>query len=486
MANGVQPDVRTLATKLVSSPEYQQADAATKAAMIESFRRQYVLSGSASKSPTPSKPPAGFFDRFLEGMGLPSSMKELEGLKPSLTRPPIEEIVPALAAARMAIGYGRNVGRAAQEAQTETSEAFRNIFEGGPIKANVGKALYASERGLMRGPLSLAGGGTLQNFGEDVAAKNIAGAAGDATAVVTQALLLKGAKPYSPEARAAKLTFATGAGDTAGIFKATRKALSDIQEVVRRTGPVRTVGDYVDTVQTALTKLGNEYGIGLQPIRGTQVSTQSIADGIRRRAARLPSDPDSIRLAKRLEKEAMEYHSKLMSVEELDNRRETFWQREFKGKEQPVLKSPLKSDVDSIVNREVATGVQDVIYPMMDRANGKPPGYFADLQGRRSSLIRIDKQLGEEVNKLSDSEAKRIGSPWLSSENVTAYAHAPSGMPGVRFHRLQAWLRSPAKARDISVQRALTRPSVAKLGTQMMVLHYPVSVLLREKGEGER
>ena len=133
----------------------------------------------------------GFLQRFAESYGIPTNANELVGALKSASLGLISPILPI---AESTVSYLGRAKRGIQEGLGEVVEAGRNVAEGGPVLANVGKAGY----GLTHAYLQAApvAGPTIETMGEDVARGNYAGAAGGAAGVMTQAAALG-----SPEAR---------------------------------------------------------------------------------------------------------------------------------------------------------------------------------------------------------------------------------------------------------------------------------------------
>src|SRR5882672_1273443 len=111
----------------------------------------------------------GFFKRLAQGTGVPSSAEELKALQPSATETAINLVAPGIQQAAKAVSsYGKGLYGEGKKATGEAVEASRNIAQGGPVGANIGKAAAGANEFLLRGVLGPFGGAPVQAFGEDV------------------------------------------------------------------------------------------------------------------------------------------------------------------------------------------------------------------------------------------------------------------------------------------------------------------------------
>lgn len=142
----------------------------------------------AISSAKPQAEQPGYFERLGQGLGLPTSKEEVEALKPSTSDTLLTAALGPVYTAAKAV---KGIAQRTMASEPEFADAIQNVREGGPVKANVGKAGYAVLKGSLEGGLSPVGGQAVQNFGEDIHAKNYTGAAGDASALTAIASLPK-------------------------------------------------------------------------------------------------------------------------------------------------------------------------------------------------------------------------------------------------------------------------------------------------------
>ena len=90
-----------------------------------------------------------------------------------------------------------------------------------------------------------------------------------------------------------------------------------------------------------------------------------------------------------------------------------------------------------IVDKAIVDGVQNVVYPEMDKVAGNPAGHFANLKRRQSTLIQMEEALKDQTKALSTRTAKMQGAPRASRENVSVYASHATQLPGFSAHRIQ-------------------------------------------------
>lgn len=140
----------------------------------------------------PEKEKVGFFKRFAQAYGVPTSLAEAaETTKSSVEAALTGGIAPVI---RSTIDYAERVPQAAREYLKEAEEAGENIGAGGPVFANIGKAEAGGTNLALQATPFI--GPSLETAGEDIAKGNWPGGLGGAAAVASQILLAR-----SPEAR---------------------------------------------------------------------------------------------------------------------------------------------------------------------------------------------------------------------------------------------------------------------------------------------
>jgi hypothetical protein len=443
--------------------------------------------------PVETAPPAepakkqspGFFKRLAQGMQLPSSVKELKGMIPKLPDPNAPPILwPASIVAKPIVGYAKNLYSEGKKAVNEALEAGENIGEGGPIKENLGKAAAAGTEFTLKGILAPLGAGALYAWGEDIAGKNYAGAAGDATAVFLNALMLKGTLKPTADVQASKIAYAADIPESmANPKEAIQSVMPEIEAASPK--PPTTVGEELEAVNKAKANINSEVGQAMLPISGRAANAIPISDAIKSHIT-----PDMAKTA-----QGRQMQAELLNAAADYQKPWTFGElhaarinanarlRAFFKKGGTAQYGDMKTDAGVIVDREVARGVQDIVYPEMDKAAGKPAGYFANLLNKQSTLIQLGQALDDNANALAVRTAKIQGAPRLSSENVSAYGH-PATTPGISIHRLQNVVVRPNPLGQAN--QAIARASGSFAGSPVShaaIYSLPVRYLLLEGQE---
>lgn len=158
---------------------------------------------SAGFIPLPEAPPApGFIDRVTQGLphslheaaamtGTPTSWHELADMLH-------QGQVPFDPASAMIHGYLNTAKKGIQEGAQEAKEAGENVAEGGPIGANIGKAIAGGAHAALQAIPGV--GPVVETAGQDFHEGNYPGAAGGLTNAVAQIALM--GKAGGPEAEA--------------------------------------------------------------------------------------------------------------------------------------------------------------------------------------------------------------------------------------------------------------------------------------------
>jgi len=221
--------------------------------------------GATLEGAPPAKP--GFWERASQGIpkslhdvaamsGAPTSWHELADMLQ-------KGQVPFDPASAMVHGYLDTAKKGIQEGAQEAEEAGANVAEGGPIGANIGKALYGGAHAALQ--LIPGVGPVTETAGQDVQDKNYAGAAGGLTNAIAQVLISHG---ISDPAIAEHIT------DTISSTKMTapvRAAVRGANKVLAKApatvgaGAGATVGGYFGG------HLGAEIGAGAGALAGKEI-----------------------------------------------------------------------------------------------------------------------------------------------------------------------------------------------------------------------
>jgi hypothetical protein len=403
--------------------------------------------------PTPEKP--GFFSRTAESLGVPRSMDELKSMLPDTQDLMMAGGNPGYAlAGKMVRSYGSNLKNQFNKGVAETGEAAQNIKEGGPKIANAKKALAAGTDFALRGVLSPVGGNVVANMGQDAFEGNVPAMGGDIVGAVTNALLAKGASGPSAETSANRLAWATK-GEQPHILN----TMNDVKQAAQLRGkPLNTVGDYLQGIRDAKYDMNTQSGIAMQPIGERTYIPFDVSENIKTlREPWMDVHPDGAAVKQKILDAALPFESKEWTYRQLDNYRTKLQQdlASYYKKGGNERYNELKTDPQTAIDRRIVNAIQDLVYPQMDAAAGKPTGYFAAMKQRQSNLINLEQQVGDTLDKLSQKTAEIKGGPRFGTENASVYQ---SGFkePGFSFHKVQNIIRkpNPLKSADTYVGKA--------------------------------
>lgn len=243
----------------------------------------------------------------------------------------------------------------------------------------------------------------------------------------------------SPRA-AQHLTAAASTKATAGpTLEAVNTALGDLeQEMAKLPADERTVQGFLRAVNTRKDAMNLESGAAMLPIAGKQTVPTGIADSIRNLVRPWMDQTAQGRAQKSAILRAAKDYDKPWTYAELDTLRTDLSSQLAKhnAKGSVAKYAAEKGDTDLAIDNAVLDSLRDTVYPEMDRAAGKPAGYFEDLKGRQSALITLQQTLDKRVKDLAGQQAISEVTPRLSSENISLSAHAGSpiraGVYGVR------------------------------------------------------
>ena len=448
--------------------EYQFPDGTDKTAAIAYFKKKGIGAAPSATFQAGTNPTHGFFERLGQAVGVPTSQEELQ----SATAKPSVGSIALGPAYDVAKSYATGLGREAKNVWQESREAGENIGQGQPIGPNLGKVGSALIEAALRGVLAPVGGNIVQTGGEDVATKNYAGAGGDILGAVINALLFKGVGGPSDATRVAKLTYATGA-DASTI----EKTLGDVVKTARNSGHPPTVGGLLETTKTAKNNMNAESGAAMLPIASAKTVPTAVADRIRSLITpNMKMTAAGRREIAQINAAAVEFE-KPWSYRELDAERMAARKRlkTFSDKN-PVQQYAAKganrtTAIDDAINK----AVKDTVYPAMDRAAGKPAGYFANMKGRQSALIDLEDTLHDRVEKLKTETAKIKGAPRFSRATVRGNI-GETGSPRLWLSNILSAVHTPnpAGTANSAVKSALSQGSA----THALVLGLPIKALL--------
>jgi hypothetical protein len=80
--------------------------------------------------------------------------------------------------------------------------------------------------------------------------------------------------------------------------------------------------------------------------------------------------------------------------------------------------STIKRSRSVAIDKAIADGVRETVYPQMDKLAGKPPGYFAGLKQRIGNLMQLESKVDKQVKTLRDKTSRSKGAPMLNKGQV--------------------------------------------------------------------
>lgn len=250
------------------------------------------------------------------------------------------------------------------------------------------------------------------------------------------------------------------------------KTIGDIEgELSKLPTKEQTVDGFLKAVNARKDAMNIESGTAMLPIAGNQTVPIGISDRIKNLArSYMPQTATGKGERAYIMKRAAEFE-KPWSYRQLDEYRTDIASQlgKHQAKESVAKYTAEKGDLDLAIDNAIQDGLRETIYPEMDRAAGKPAGYFADLKGRQANLISLQSVLNSRIKRLKSSQAINEAAPLFSHENVSVYAR-PTGLPRTYIHGIQSAIFPPREyaAASKHVAKAF-RPSVNSLPYQLLL-----------------
>ena len=236
---------------------------------------------------------------------------------------------------------------------------------------------------------------------------------------------------FRPASAVEKLSFAGNLGPREDIAP----ALSELQKTEKMAGnQVKTVGDYLNVIDQTKNRIGTEVSsslripvqtkVGKMPLGAMEADTTQVSDALTNLAAKHPSEVQmNPAKLQRFKARALDYQKNQRSYAWLFDRRQVlneelnrFYALPTDGEKATYLFQHPEFEAD----KAEADAIRDVIYPQMDKAAGKPAGYYADLQRKYGAITRVGNATQKNVEKLA---AKGKFSEALRSANGRARQH---------------------------------------------------------------
>jgi hypothetical protein len=139
--------------------------------------------------------------------------------------------------------------------------------------------------------------------------------------------------------------------------------------------------------------------------------------------------------------------------------------------------STLRKSRTVAIDKAIADGVRETVYPQMDRLAGKPAGYFASLKQQIGDLLQLQSKVDKQVRTLRDKTARIKGAPLLKkAEAAEGAGSVATGYKHGVFRTLARAIapENPEKTANKRVAKAL-RPD------RDPTLDLPISALAGEQ-----
>lgn len=397
---------------------------------------QYAL--SPSQLPSLNAPPSGTIAKGVYEFGQehPNAREAILGAAAGAGIPesktPIKDLAKGAAAT---FALGPNPGE----------EGFDKVMSYIPVAGPVyrmGAGLGEQTAGFLKelGPLyeHLKSGAGVTDSDRQQA---IHGGAGLTTEVLS---LLWGAKKpevIPGESSANRVATATGAypSDIAPV-------MGDLEKSAKANGKPADARGLIKTTQDALTANKAEFDAALNApspagiLRDKKVVPIDISDAIKKKITpEMAHDPEGRKMAAALQNASVAYQHP-WRLGEIYERMQRYNKelRAYYGKAETAQAADVKTKVDVMVKKAFVDTAKDILYPEMDNAEGKPSGYFRDLQQRQGHLQTIKDAANHTVEELERKDAMIKGLPLSQKamQKASVYLHPLSGRGGVSLHKL--------------------------------------------------
>lgn len=289
--------------------------------------------------------------------------------------------------------------------------------------------------------------------------------------------LAKVAKMIAPTERAGLLAYGAKSGELGE--KAFEKLIPEFDKTLAVQGSrgAKTVGEFEKVVTSTQARLGNEYGLAMQPIRGQKIIPIDVANAIRA-MKRTPKTAEDVAFNRVLDRRALEFEKQAWTIGELDERRSILAKRNLAGKERQSISSVMadtKLDGEIAADKAANKALNDTIYPALDRANGKPAGYFADLQSKQRTLYTLRDSVQKAKRTLTKGQLEQSGAPLSEKVHLRAYEHPQSLKPGGVIGVSPSMFSNPMKRADKAIARGFPSSTRKVINAGRKALSTPIS-----------
>lgn len=269
-----------------------------------------------------------------------------------------------------------------------------------------------------------------------------------------------------------KLAFASGKDSTGSIDS----VKGELAKTIKQTGPPQTVGDFLKVVKTSKDGLNSEYANALGPNANKQTMPKAVADRIRALITPNMQQTAPGRAEAAVIKRAATDFEKPWTLAQLDSERMSANARlnAYEKKNMADQYAAIKGSRNTAIDKAIADGVRDTVYPIMDHSAGKPSGYFASLKGRIGDMMELESNLSKRVADLHDTTARIKGAPRLQRARIGTTV-GTSGTPRSWVSNIAGVLHAPNPEGEAdSAVRSAYNPASIEPGIAAL----PIKVLL--------
>jgi hypothetical protein len=252
--------------------------------------------------------------------------------------------------------------------------------------------------------------------------------------------LMLGAGGKAPKPIAASpIDYLTAAGGEATHAPLTETWASIRAAADKLPNPPRTPDDYLSAVQSTKQAFNDMYANAVGPVGSTKVGLDATGNTpissriLAMITPNLKNTAAGRATAAQLTKAASEFQ-KPWTLQELNQERMDANARVGdRNYDTSVLRNKNRTPA---IDKAIADGTREMLYPALDDIYGKPRGYFARMQDQTANLIDLEKLLKTRVEALKGKSAANRGAPLFKTEQISVSGH-PGTMPRMGFYGLR-------------------------------------------------
>jgi hypothetical protein len=235
------------------------------------------------------------------------------------------------------------------------------------------------------------------------------------------------------------IDYLTAAGGEATHAPLTETWASIRAAVDKMPTPPRTPDDYLSAVKGTKDAFNDEFANAIGPVGNTKVGLDAAGNtpiSSRILAMITPNLKNTAAgrvVEAQLRKAAAEFQ-KPWTLQELNQERidanNRFYAKDY---DSSTLRGKNRTPA---IDKAIADGTREMIYPALDDIYGKPRGYYAEMQDQTANLIDLEKLLKNRVETLKGKSAASRGAPRFKTEDISISGH-PGSMPRAGFYGLR-------------------------------------------------